>query len=80
MRGIFSLPIQKGNDFVQTPDVIGNPGFHRRGYTEGLMDAPKIVVHVAERQHAKSVPIREIRGLIRSDYEHSKKDLGPHRP
>lgn len=34
--------------FLDCPDVIGDPGFHRGGNSEGLVKAAKIVVHIEE--------------------------------
>jgi hypothetical protein len=35
--------------FFNCPDMIGKPGFHCGGNSEGLVDAAKVVVHVVNR-------------------------------
>lgn len=38
-------------DFLYTPNVVRDSGFHCGGHTQGLMDSPEIVVQEIERDH-----------------------------
>jgi hypothetical protein len=40
---------EERNQFPERPDVIGKPSFHRWRYSQRLVNAAKVVVHVVQR-------------------------------
>ena len=58
------LPGQQRNEFLDFPDVIGRPGFHRGRDAQRLVNPAEVVVHEVERH-----VVREVLGLFREGTE-----------
>ncbi len=42
---VILVSVEQTNDFLNRPDVICDPGFHRWRDPERLMHAPEVVIH-----------------------------------
>ena len=42
------MNFQQIHNFSDLPDVVGDSGFHRRGYSQALVNPAKVVVHEVE--------------------------------
>lgn len=45
--------LQKGDDFIDAPGVIGDPGFHRGGDAERRVDPGEVAAHEVERRRRR---------------------------
>jgi hypothetical protein len=54
------MSLEERNDFVEAPNMIANPCFHRWRYSQRLMNPAKVVVHViAGRNDSQRRNVRE---------------------
>ena len=49
------LVLQKPCDLFDAPNVVGNPGFHRRSDAQTLVNPAEVIVHVVQRDGPKVI-------------------------
>jgi hypothetical protein len=52
---IHFLRLHESSDFLDRPDMIGNPSFHSWRHAQDLVNSREIIVHLVERQRCHVV-------------------------
>lgn len=65
------VPIRHSADFINRPNVIRKPGFHRRSNPQRLMNAPVVVEHVVNRNRVLVVLVGTGLGLKSGSFIHA---------